>query len=143
MANKQACRTDKIVSRQEKEKVLLIEQLKKAPVIQIACQKTGIGRATFYRWKNSDEKFAKDAEEALTEGSALINDLAESQLLAAIKEQNMTAIIFWLKHHHPNYTTRLELLGHVDHHMEAITPEQEQIIEKALKITQALQNEEQ
>lgn len=117
----------------KKDKELLISQLKKTPIIQIACEKTGICRATYYRWRKSDKKFSKKADEAILEGTLFINDMAESQLLSAIKDKNMTAIIFWLKHHHASYETRIELrqaFGAID---ENLTPKQKEIIRQAMK----------
>lgn len=112
---------------------LLMEQLKKTPIVQIACEKTGTGRSTYYRWREEDKEFAKRADEALQEGSLLVNDMAESQLLSAVRDKNMTAIIFWLKHHHKAYANRLEISA-VKPEEEVLTPEQEQLIQKALTI---------
>lgn len=112
---------------------LLLEQLKKTPIVQIACEKTGTGRSTYYRWRDEDKEFAKRADEALQEGSLLVNDMAESQLLSAVRDKNMTAIIFWLKHHHKAYANRLEISA-VKPEEEVLTPEQEQLIQKALTI---------
>ena len=80
-------------------KAELLKQLKITPVVEVACRKVGVGRATFYRWKKEDQKFADKAEYALQEGSHLVNDMAESKLISAIKDGNMTGIIFWLKNH--------------------------------------------
>ena len=115
----------------DKNKEQLLEQLKKTPIVQIACEKTGIGRATYYRWKQEDQDFAAKADSALLEGSALVNDVAESQLMSAIKDKNMTAIIFWLKHHHPSYATRVELTGQFKHEYK-LSDEEENLIAKAL-----------
>lgn len=93
----------------KKNKTFLIEQLKKTPIVEIACQKSGISRSTFYRWKKEDVEFAKKADDALYEGTLLVNDMAESQLMSAIKDKNMTAIIFWLKHRHPVYANKIEI----------------------------------
>ena len=117
----------------DKNKDLLIEQLKKTPVVQVACEKVGIGRATFYRWKQ-DQDFAIKADEALMEGSFLVNDVAESQLMSAIKEKNLTAIIFWLKHHHPSYATKVEVTARLKADNEVLTPEQEALVTKALQL---------
>lgn len=115
-------------------KTLLIEQLKKTPIVQIACEKVGIGRATYYRWKKEDEDFAKLADEAILEGNLLVNDLAESQLISAIKNNNLGAIVFWLKHHHSNYATKVEISGSLKHQNEILTPEQEALVQKALEL---------
>ncbi len=115
----------------KEEKSKLIEQIKKTPIIQIACEKTGIGRATYYRWRKSDWKFRENADEALIDGVALVNDMAESQLISAIRDQNMTAIIFWLKNHHRDYRNKIELSGSISASRD-LTPEEEEMIGKAL-----------
>ncbi len=124
-----------ITNRQEKEKQKIVEMLKKTPIVHIVCEKTGISRATYYRWRKLDEAFEKETDEALANGKQLINDLAESQLISAIRERELTAVIFWLKHHHTDYSTRVELLGNVQHEYK-LTEEQEQLIVKALTMLQ-------
>lgn len=117
-----------------KNKQQVIDQLKFNPIIQIACQKSGVSRATFYRWRSEDEEFKKQTETAIQDGVLLINDLAESQLLAAIKEQNLTAIIFWLKNHHGDYADKIQVntdRGLIDTNL---TPEEEKLVKKALKM---------
>ncbi len=118
----------------KKLKTDLIEKLKKAPIIQAACEKIGIGRATFYRWKRSDSEFSKAVDEAITEGSLFVNDIAESQLMSAIKDKNMTAIMFWLKHHHASYTSKLEISGKITASNEPLSQEQEFLIKEALRL---------
>lgn len=120
-----------IALRQQKQKDLLLEQLKKTPVVQIACEKSGVGRATYYRWRKEDPEFTQASDLALLDGSLLINDMAESQLMSAIKEKNMTAIIFWLKHHHPAYLTKVEITSgnQLD---EKLSPEEQDSVKKAL-----------
>lgn len=115
-----------------KNKDQLLDQLKKLPIIQIACEKVGVGRATYYRWRKEDKEFTIQANEALFSGRSLINDMAESQLLSQIKEQNLTAIIFWLKHNHPIYGNRLEVT--TASRSEELSPDQEKIIKKALEM---------
>lgn len=122
------------MSKTDQNKALLIDQLRKTPIVQLACEKTGIGRASYYRWHKDDAVFAEGADKALSEGSALVNDMAESQLMAAIRDGNMTGIIFWLKHHHPTYATRVEISGHLKRD-ETLTPEQEAIVETALRLS--------
>jgi len=128
---------ESIKKRIQKDKELLLEQLKKTPIVQLACEKTGIGRSTYYRWKKEDSNFSGLADAAILEGSLLVNDMAESQLLSAIRDKNLTAIIFWLKHHHPAYETRIELRQATSRIEEKLTPRQEEIIKEALKITSA------
>jgi len=112
----------------------LIEEIKKRPIIEAACKKIGIGRATFYRWRKADEKFAEQIDYALNEGKALVNDMAESQLISAIRDRNLSAIIFWLRSHHNDYRNKVEINGKLKTDQE-ITPEQEETILKALKLS--------
>lgn len=95
--------SDTILSRKREEKRCLIEQLEKTPIVQVACEKVGVGRATYYRWMKDDKEFAQQAKIAHHRGILLMNDYAESQLLKSVKDGNMTAIIFWLKSRHSTY----------------------------------------
>jgi hypothetical protein len=56
--------------------------------------------------------------------------MAESQLITAIKEGNLTGIIFWLKNHHRQYSPKLEVTtkdGDIP-----LTEEQKILIKKSL-----------
>ncbi|MFA5127237.1 MAG: hypothetical protein WC465_04565 [Patescibacteria group bacterium] len=121
-----------MISKQQKNE--LIEQLKKTPIVQIACEKSGISRATYYRLRKDNESFAKEADQAILQGSLLINDMAESQLITAIKDRNLTAIIMWLKHHHPQYTTKLQVTAKLEESNQVLTPEQQAVVTEALKL---------
>ena len=118
--------------KQQQQKEALCEQLKKTPIVQLACEKTGLGRATYYRWKKDDKEFAKEADEAIHEGVKLMNDMAESQLLSAIKDKNLTAIIFWLKHRHKSYTQKFEVTTRIED--RELTEEQQAMVTKALSL---------
>lgn len=130
-----------ITKRQSKQKELLLEQLKRTPIIQIACEKIGIARATYYRWRK-DQKFASLADSSLGEGNQLINDMAESQLLSSIRDKNLTAIIFWLKNHHSAYATRVELTTNAKIADERLSPEQQELLKKALAMASLIPNKE-
>jgi len=129
-----------IKKRQATNKRQLLEIVKKTPIVQIACEKAGIGRATYYRWRKDDPKFAQDADMALEDGNKLINDMAESQLISAIRDKNMTSIIYWLNHHHPAYATKMEIVAKLKSNSEQLTPEQETIVFKALKLASVITN---
>ncbi len=120
-----------IDSRIEQDKEKLLIALRKTPVIQVACERSGISRATFYRWKTDDKDFSEKADRALSEGNALISDMAISQLISSIRDKNLGAIRFWLNHHHPDYKTRVSLEGKVQIEQE-LTPEQKALVEQAL-----------
>jgi len=122
------------------EKKILIENLRKTPIVQFACERSGISRATFYRWKNQDKKFAEEVEKAISEGTGLINDMAESQLLSAIKDRNLTGIIFWLKNHHQVYADKLKISGNLITENK-LSEEQEKDIRKALTLAFSITKE--
>lgn len=121
-----------IQRRQKKQKEELLEKLRKFPIIQIACEKSGVSRATFYRFRQ-DEAFAKQVDEALGEGVALMNDMAETNLLSAIRDKNMPAIAFWLKHRHKAYSTKVEVEATVRN--LTLTPEQQALVRRALELS--------
>ena len=121
------------VKKNGKVKEAFLEQLRKTPILQIACEKLNVSRMSIYRWKKDDTEFAKAIDEAMLDGQLLVNDLAESQLISAVKDRNMHAIMAWLKHHHPAYKTRIELEGKVNV-IEELTPEQKELVHKALTL---------
>ncbi|HVU06339.1 MAG TPA: phBC6A51 family helix-turn-helix protein [Candidatus Paceibacterota bacterium] len=120
------------IRRNTAEKKVLLEQLRKIPIVQIACERADIGRTTYYRWRREDEKFKKLADEAMQDGEEMINDLSESQLITLIKEKNFSAIQLWLRQHHPKYRTKVELTAKIED--ESLTPEEENLVRKALGI---------
>jgi len=127
--------------RQSKQKEMFIEQLKKTPIVQVVCEKIGITRTTYYRWHKADREFAEAADMALADGSGLVNDLAESQLMTAIRDGNLTAIIFWLKNHHRAYANRVEL-SLQQPVSEQLTPDQEAVVKKALALASLTEPEQ-
>lgn|SRR5487761_1432926 len=116
-----------------KQKQLVLEQLRKTPIIQVATEKVGIARSTFYRWKAQDTDFAVAVDEAVDQGVSLMNEYAESMLISAIKDRNLTAVFYWLNHRHPAYETRVKVDGRIKHETEELTPEQSALVERALK----------
>lgn len=128
-----------LMKKTDQTKELLLEQLKKTPIVQVACEKIGITRMTFYRWKREDPVFTKKVEEAILEGCFLVNDLAESQLVGAVKDRNIPAIMYWLRHHHPAYANKLEVKHAIQD--ENLTPEQEALVREALRLASASQLE--
>ncbi len=122
-----------MLKKSDKLKEALLEQLRKTPIIQIACEKLNISRMSFYRWKQEDKDFAGKVDEALLDGQLLVNDLAESQLISAVKDRNMHAIMAWLKHHHPSYKTRIEIEGELEV-IQELSPEQQEVVMHAIKL---------
>lgn len=119
----------------KKLKDQLIEILSKNPILQPACDRCGIGRTTFYRWKAGDEKFARRVDEAIIEGRILVTELAESKLMNAIKNENLGAIIFWLRNNDIRYSDKLEIKGHVIATSYVLSADQEARIKKALLLS--------
>lgn len=122
-----------VLSPRDRIKDLIVEQLKKIPIIQVVCEKLDIPRSSFYRWRKDDAEFAEKVDDALFVGKQLVNDLAESMLISAIKEKNLSAIQFWLRHNHKTYSNRIELSGKLNQDNK-LTPEQEEEITRALKL---------
>ena len=122
------------------DKKKLLVKLAKLPIVEAACKQTGIPRSTYYRWRKEDEYFSSACDEAIAHSSDLINDMAESQLISAIKDKSMAAISFWLKHHHANYRTRIEVDANVNTIKQELTSEQESIVREALRLAGLIQD---
>lgn len=108
------------------------EELKTIPIIQVACEKTGVSRNSVYRWKKEDKSFSKKMDQAMSEGVAFVNDMSENQLLVLIKEKNWSAISFWLKHRNDNYKEKIEITTKEED--EQLSPAQKKIIKNALSL---------
>jgi len=80
-----------------------LEELRKIPIVQVACERCGLSRQSVYRWRNNDPEFRVSMDRALDEGEELLNDLCESQLLSLVKDKNFQAIKYRLDKRHPKY----------------------------------------
>lgn len=107
-------------------------ELEKVPIVQVACEKTGVSRNSVYRWRNEDKTFTKKMDEAISKGVALVNDMSESQLLTLIKEKSYSAISFWLRHRNDDYKDKIEIT--TKDNDEALSPSQAKIVRNALKL---------
>ncbi len=107
----------------------LISELEKAPIIEIACKKIGITRQTFYRWIEKDFELKSKVDDAIQRGSELINDMAESTLIQNIKDNELTAVIFWLKNRHEKFRTKVQLSGKIKNEIELSDEEKEELKE--------------
>jgi ACT domain-containing protein len=121
------------MTKTNKNKELILEQLRKTPIAQVACEKMGISRMTFHRWKKDDKEFSDAVDLALSDGNLMVSDLAESQLVSAIKDRNLSAIMYWLKYHHPSYRTRVEIQGTINT-IQELSEEQKELVRKALEL---------
>ena len=69
----------------EKQKELLLGHLRTVPIVEMACKRISISRATFYRWCSEDDEFKAEVENAKVEGVESLNDISEAQLVGLIK----------------------------------------------------------
>ncbi len=125
----------------DKQKQVLLDNLRKLPIVQAACQKSGVSRATYYRWRGDSKKFAKEADEAIQEGVEIVNDMSEHQLIKAIKEENFSAIRFWLQNRHKAYGNKLEVLKRGTSDNQDLTKEQRKVVREALRLASAQMKE--
>lgn len=90
-------------TKQEIFKETVVEKLKENPLISFVAKKVGVGRSTLYRWANEDIIFKDKVIEAQIIGRNMLNDVAISKLMVSIDQGDIRAIIFWLKHNHPDF----------------------------------------
>lgn len=110
-----------------RNKKLLLENLKKIPIVQIACKKSGVSRATYYRWLEKDERFRNESQQALYEGTLMVNDLAESKVIESIQSGDMRASMYWLNNHHKSYSYNKIILTPNDRNLIAEKIEDDQL----------------
>lgn len=118
--------------KKNKVKDELLNQLRKVPILQFACEKVGVSRTSVYRWRETDETFRKDMDQAITEGDAFVNDMTENQLLTLIKEKNYAAISFWLRHRNPRFKDHIDVTARIVERQDKLNPEQEAMVREAL-----------
>lgn len=76
-----------------KKEAVLSALVKCRGIVTDACNMAGVGRSTFYYWKENDPQFAasvKDAEEQAI-------DFVEGKLFKLIENEDVTSTIFFLK----------------------------------------------
>jgi predicted DNA binding protein len=122
------------MAKKNKVKDSFLAELRKIPIVQVACERTGVSRNSVYRWRKEDAGFSNEMDAALAEGEELVNDMSESQLLTLIKEKNWSAISFWLRHRNPKYKEKVEVTTKLSVDDDTLTPEQETIVKKALEL---------
>lgn len=85
-----------MIDLETKEK--LLKEIEKSGNVYLSCMKTGIDKATFYRWRKDDKQFSKKATEAVKRGRESNCDLAEHALMLNVKDKKMDAIKYVLSH---------------------------------------------
>jgi hypothetical protein len=113
-------------------------ELRKVPIVQVACEKTGVSRNTVYRWKREDKEFAVAFDEALADGVSFVNDMSENQLLQLIKDKSFSAVRFWLNKRHPAYKEKMEIIN--KHELPDLTDSQKETIKQALELSKVTTN---
>jgi hypothetical protein len=120
--------------KRNKLKDTIIKELKEMPIIQVACKRAGVSRATYYRWKTEDEDFSQHSNKAMNEGREFICDMSESQIIKSIREGKLPACVLWLKHNDPRYGADTMSRVPASPIIE-LTPEEEKLFEKALALS--------
>lgn len=84
-------------------KLKLLTELEKSGNVYLACSKTGVGRATYYRWVREDQTFRRTASTALKIGRENLCDIAEHALLLKVKDKDLGAVKYVLSHNSSRY----------------------------------------
>lgn len=121
------------MKRTKKLEELLLEQLRKSPIIETVCQKVGISVMTLHRWKKQSPKFSEAIEAALFDGRLRINDVAESQIISLIAQGKFEPSKYWLTHNNARYSAKLEITDKRPN--RPLSAEQKSIIRKALRLS--------
>ncbi len=119
----------------KKTKELLLEQLRKTPILETAVQKIGISKMTVSRWRKESKSFNKAVEDALLDGRLKINDVAESTIISLIAQGKFEASKYWLNNNDPRYANKLEIRGTLKHKDDPMSVEQRAFIKRAIKLS--------
>lgn len=94
---------------EHKKKEVLDALEKTLGIVTTACKMVGIGRTQFYEWLKTDPEFREQVEDIQN----ITLDFVESKLHGQIKQENTTAIIFYLKTRgkQRGYVERQEVTG--------------------------------
>jgi hypothetical protein len=133
MANKQGNKKGVVAQKHERVKRLILEQLRQIPVVQYACVRVDIGRATLYRMLEDDPNFREAVNKAIAEGNGFISDLSIGGIIKLIKEGNFAPMKYWLEVHDPKYSRKLEIAGKVELVNEELTEEEIAILKESLR----------
>lgn len=93
-------------ARRQKLKERIIIELGTTPIIEAACRKAGIARATYYRWLEEDDTFYSDAELAQAQGRERVSDMAESEIMKGIGRGDFRYVKYWLGHNNERYVRK-------------------------------------
>lgn len=88
------------------DKSKFIEILRENPWISFASKKSGISRATIYRWMKDSPDFKVQIDTAMKAGVSQLGEIAEMGLAKKIKEGNFNAIKYYLAHNNQRYVPK-------------------------------------
>ena len=112
-----------------------LEELRKVPIIEKACDKVGISRMTYYRWSGSNPSFKKEVGLAMSMGVDRIDDVSNAKLLQLINEGDFRSIAYWYEKRSKgilNVADRLQGINSGISMDEAIIIAEKNILEKML-----------
>ncbi|MBU1165235.1 hypothetical protein KKA15_06805 [Patescibacteria group bacterium] len=89
----------------EQQKTFLEFYAKYQGIVTVACKAININPSTFYDWMKKYSSFRKKVEKIKKEQVGFVED----KLIQAIADNNISAIIFYLKSKHPDYKPRQEI----------------------------------
>ncbi|MDB5189939.1 MAG: seg [Parcubacteria group bacterium] len=95
--------SEKFMRQIDSDKLRIILELKSNPIVLSACKKIGLSTSTFYRWQNEDGRFNKEVKRAIARGREQLCDIAENNVVKAVRQGDMRASTFWLKHFRTPY----------------------------------------
>jgi len=97
---------------QTKKKLFLEEFENTLCNISETCKKVGINRGTYYNWINKDAIF----KEKVIDLQDSVLDFVESQLYKRIENEDLTAIIFYLKTKgkHRGYREKFDISSNIN-----------------------------
>jgi hypothetical protein len=124
-----------VKARTKGKKQAFLALIAKNGLIEVACQKIGVSRQTYYRWRKEDRKFGDEADVAMRHGSETTDDLVESKFMKLIHDEDRHAILFYLKYRHAKYSDRAAIRRMVLEQVEdesALTEDEERRIDAAL-----------
>ena len=96
-------RLETVTEQQKEQKELLIKQLEKIPIVELAIKKSSISRSTYYRWMGEDTSFKRSVKEAHAKGLDYMNDVAESKLIQKVHNGDTAMVKYWLNHNAKRY----------------------------------------
>ena len=88
------------------DKSKFLESLSGNPWISSVAKKTGISRATIYRWMKDNPDFKRAVVETIKLGHSHVGEMAEIGLAKKIQEGYWPAIKFELEHTNPRYVPK-------------------------------------